>query len=213
MGRRALARHRDLGVPMSTEATKKPDNYFWVLSENRYIYTPTRTLVEKAAVVQQLGKEEAAVVAQSRVCSNITWIPGEPTFVADKAIIDGEIEDYAGNNLFNLYKSPRPLPTSADPVKAKFWLDLGYKLFPDDFSHILDCLAYKVQNPASKINHALVLGSFEQGIGKDALLTPVRRAVGFANWRSKGASAVLKNIENNFIPFLRSTILQISEVH
>jgi hypothetical protein len=198
---------------MSTTATKNPDNYFWILAENRFIYVPTRTLVEKAAVAQQLGKEEATVVARDRVCSNLTWVPGEAAFIADKAITDGELEDHPGNNLFNLYKSPRPLPPTADPKKAKFWLDLGFKLFPDDFGHILDCLAFKTQYPARKINHALVLGSFEQGIGKDALLTPVRRAVGFANWRSKGASAVLKNIENNFTPFLRSTILQISEVH
>ena len=57
---------------MSTEATKKPDNYFWILSENRFIYVPTRTLVEKSAVFQQLGKEQAVLVEQSRVCSNLT---------------------------------------------------------------------------------------------------------------------------------------------
>ena len=70
-----------------------------------------------------------------------------------------------------------------------------------------------MQNPAGKINHGIVIGSYDQGVGKDAFISAVKRAIGKSNWRSKGASAVIKNIENNFTPFLRSTILQISEVH
>jgi hypothetical protein len=38
-------------------------------------------------------------------------------------------------------------------------------------------LAHRVQQPQEKINHALVLGG-PQGIGKDSLLEPVKRAVG-----------------------------------
>ena len=70
-----------------------------------------------------------------------------------------------------------------------------------------------MQNPAGKINHGIVIGSYDQGVCKDAFISAVKRAIGKSNWRSKGASAVIKNIENNFTPFLRSTILQISEVH
>jgi hypothetical protein len=198
---------------MSTEATTEADNYFWVLSENRYIYMPTRSLIEKSAVVRQLGKEEATLVETTRVCSNLTWMPGQGSFIADKAIVDGEIFDFPGNNLFNMYKPPKPLSETAVPSKAKFWLELGDKLFGDHLPHILDCLASKVQRPEVKINHGLVLGSYDHGTGKDSFLWPVKRGIGFANWRSKGASAVLKNIENNFTPFLRATILQISEVH
>jgi hypothetical protein len=198
---------------MSTEATKKPDNYFWILSENKFMYVPTRALCARDAVQRQLGKEETVIAERDRVCSNLTWIPGADTIIADKAITDGELDDHPGNNLFNLYKKPRPLRDDADPAKAKFWLDLGEKLFGDDLPRILDCLAFKAQYPAIKINHGLVLGSYDQGIGKDAFVSPIKRAVGSANWRSKGASAIIKNIENNFTPFLRSTILQISEVH
>ena len=38
---------------MSTTATKTPDNYFWIMSENRFMYAPTRSLFEKSAVVKQ----------------------------------------------------------------------------------------------------------------------------------------------------------------
>ena len=43
--------------------------------------------------------------------------------------------------------------------------------------HILKWLAHRVQRPAEKINHALVLGG-AQGIGKDTMLEPVKRAIG-----------------------------------
>ncbi len=198
---------------MSTTATKTPDNYFWIMSENRFMYAPTRSLFEKSAVVKQLGKEDATLVEDTRVCSNLCWIPGAGTFVADMAVNEGELEPFAGNNLFNLYKPPKPLREDADPAKAQFWLDIGYTIYPDDFDHILDCIAFKVQNPGEKINHCIVLGSPMQGIGKDAILWATKRAVGRANWRSKGATAVLTAIEKNFTPFLKSTILQISEVH
>jgi hypothetical protein len=42
-----------------------------------------------------------------------------------------------------------------------------------------------VQRPQEKINHALVLGG-AQGIGKDTLLEPVKRAVG--PWNFEGVS-------------------------
>ena len=58
---------------MSTEATKKPDNYFLDFVRKPFSSpVPTRTLVEKSAVFQQLGKEQAVLVEQSRVCSNLT---------------------------------------------------------------------------------------------------------------------------------------------
>lgn len=198
---------------MSTSATKNPNNYNWIMSENKFMYAPTRSLFTRDAVQRQLTKEETALIEKDFVCSNLTWIPGGETVIKDKAVTDGELDDFPGNNLFNMYKPPRPLRADADPAKAKFWLDIGEQLFDADLPRILDCLAFKTQNPAVKINHGLVLGSYDQGIGKDAFIHPVKRAVGPANWRSKGAAAVLKNIENNFTPFLRSTILQISEVH
>ena len=45
--------------------------------------------------------------------------------------------------------------------------------------------------PEEKINHALVLGG-KQGIGKDTLLEPVKRAVGAWNWEEVSPQAMLK---------------------
>lgn len=194
-------------------ATATPDNFYWIMSDSKFMYTPTRSLFERPAVQRQIGKEEASLVERDRVCSNLTWIPGLPTIVRDKVIIEGELEDFPGNNLFNWYKPPRPLPDDADPAQAQFWLDLGFTLFGDDLPHTLDWLAWKTQHPDIKINHALVLGSYEQGIGKDSWLSPVRRGIGPSNWRNVSASHALTGIEKNFTPFLRASIARISEAH
>ena len=198
---------------MSTDATKDKNNYFWILDQNRFLYAPSRSFVEKAAVARQLGNEPAAAVERERVCSNITWIPGGPPYLADKVVVDGELEDFPGNNLFNMYKPPRPLSDKADPAKADFWLDLGRHIFGDDLERLLDCLASKVQYPGRKVNRGFLIGSKEQGIGKDGFLAATKRAVGPANWRIKSAAGVVRAIEKDFTPFLQSTILQISEVH
>ena len=199
---------------MSTDATKDKNNYYWILDQNRFLYAPSRSFVEKAAVARQLGNEPAMAVEKERVCSNVTWIPGGDAYIKDKVVVDGVLEDFAGNNLFNMYKPPRPLSDKADASKAGFWLDLGRHLFgEDDLERLLDCLASKVQDPARKVNRGFLIGSKEHGIGKDAFLAATRRAVGPANWRIKSAAGVVRAIEKDFTPFLQSTILQISEVH
>lgn len=68
-------------------------------------------------------------------------------------------------------------------------------------------LAHRVQRPAEKINHALVLGG-EQGIGKDSLLEPVKRAVVPWNWQDESPSTILQNPFNGY---LKAVILRINE--
>src|SRR4029077_7730646 len=57
-----------------------------------------------------------------------------------------------------------------------------------------------------KINHALVLGG-KQGIGKDTLLEPVKRAIGPWNFNEVSPQQVL----GRFNSFLQSVILRVSE--
>ena len=201
---------------MSTDATKDKNNYFFILDQDKFMYAPSRSLVARTAVVKQLGNETAIAVEKERVCSNVTWIPGGLSYIADKVVTEGgELEDYEGNNLFNLYRPARPLSADADPDKAAFWLDLGRHIFGDeDLNRLLDCMAFKVQNPGLKINRGFLVGSREQGIGKDMFLVGVRRAIGSANWGVKTAAGIMRAIEKDFTAgFLQRTILQISEVH
>jgi hypothetical protein len=63
-----------------------------------------------------------------------------------------------------------------------------------------------VQRPQEKINHALVLGG-SQGIGKDTLLEPVKRAVGPWNFQEVSPQQLL----GRFNGYLKSIILRVSE--
>jgi hypothetical protein len=63
-----------------------------------------------------------------------------------------------------------------------------------------------VQRPQEKINHALVLGG-NQGIGKDTLLEPVKRAIGPWNFAEVSPTQIM----GRFNGFLKSVILRVSE--
>ena len=63
-----------------------------------------------------------------------------------------------------------------------------------------------MQRPQEKINHALVLGG-PQGIGKDTLLEPAKRAVGPWNFAEVSPQQLL----GRFNGFLKSVILRVSE--
>jgi hypothetical protein len=63
-----------------------------------------------------------------------------------------------------------------------------------------------VQRPQVKINHALVLGGL-QGIGKDTLLQPVKRAAG--PWNVSEVSP--QHMLGRFNGFLKSVILRVNE--
>jgi hypothetical protein len=81
-----------------------------------------------------------------------------------------------------------------------------HKVYPDDAGHIIQWLAQRVQRPADKINHALVLGG-SQGIGKDTLLEPVKHAVGPWNFHEVSPTQLLGRFNN----FAKSIILRVSE--
>jgi len=80
------------------------------------------------------------------------------------------------------------------------------KVFGEEATHLIRYLAHRVQRPQEKINHALVLGGL-QGIGKDTLLEPVKRAIGPWNFHEVSPQHML----GRFNGFLKSVILRISE--
>jgi hypothetical protein len=109
-----------------------------------------------------------------------------------------------GITCFNLYRPPTiELGTEAE---AGPWLAHVNKVFPNDAEHIIKWLAHRVQHPQEKINHALVLGG-NQGIGKDTLLEPVKRAIGPWNFAEVSPTQIM----GRFNGFLKSVILRVSE--
>ena len=134
----------------------------------------------------------------------MTWFPGEPTLIQDRLITGGGWIERHGAAVFNLYRAPTL--AFGDPSKAGPWLDHVRNVYPTDADHIINWLAHRVQRPQEKINHALVLGG-QQGIGKDTLLEPVKRAVGPWNFAEVSPQQLL----GRFNGFLKSVILRVSE--
>lgn len=59
------------------------------------------------------------------------------------------------------------------------WLAHGRRLIPEDkeLEHVLDVMAFKLQHPELKINHAILIGG-RQGCGKDTFFAPFLWAIG-----------------------------------
>ena len=142
---------------------------------------------------------------QNQRVEGMTWCPGQPMLIKDRLVVHGGWIERKGVTCFNLYRPPRvQLGNAAD---AKPWIDHVYRIFgKEDGSHSIKWLAHRVQRPGEKINHALVLGG-EQGIGKDSLLEPVKRAVGPWNFHEVSPTHLL----GRFNSFAKSVILRVNE--
>ena len=146
----------------------------------------------------------AAWLDQHRPVEQMTWYPGEPMLICDRLIAEGGWIARPGSTVFNLYRPPHC--QTGDPDKAEPWLDHVAKVYPDDADHIIHWLAHRVQKPAEKINHALLLGG-PPGIGKDTLLFPVTYAIG--PWNFSEVTPV--QLLGRFNGFIKSVILRINE--
>jgi hypothetical protein len=143
---------------------------------------------------------------QNRPIEALTWAPGVPLLVPDRLMVDTGWIDKPGTTTLNQYLPPLVWP--GDARQAKTWLRLVFKVFgPADGKHLTRYLAFKVQFPADKINHGVVLGG-APGIGKDTILEPVRQAIG--EWNFQEASP--RDMLGPFNPFTRAVILRISEI-
>ncbi len=186
------------------------DDFYAYMPMHSYLFVPSREMWPASSVNARLQSPDgegkaSAWLDRHRAVEQMTWAPGEPMLIADRLImLEGGWIHRPGMRCLNLYKPP--IIASGDPDKATPWLDHASKVFGDDAEHIIRWLAQRVQNPAEKINHALVMGG-AQGIGKDTLLEPVKHAVGPWNFLEVSPQHVL----GRFSGFLRSVILRISE--
>lgn len=106
----------------------------------------------------------------------LTYAPGESILCAR----DGDVYG-------NRWRDSRPDVSHIKPTSVQLWLDHCETLIPDpdEREHVLDVLAYKVQHPEVKINHAILHGG-TPGSGKDTLYAPFKWAIGGAHSRNIG---------------------------
>jgi Family of unknown function (DUF5906) len=202
-------------MPKKIEATRlmTVDEYAYHIPSNKYIFLPTGEACQVTGVNAQLGKIQKMMASKwlrlNRSVHQITWAPGFPEIIKDQVITQGAWIEKRGALVLNTYHPP-VIDQRGDAREARRWIDLAGDLFGTDSKHLLDYFAFKVQNPGSKINHALTLGSRAQGIGKDALLEGFRRAVGTHNWQDTRPS---KMVKSNFNGYMESVVFRINEIH
>jgi hypothetical protein len=201
----------------ATEGVSLNDFYAYMPLHN-YVFTPARAMWPAASINSRIPPVQIGVdtngkpkfisastwLDRNRPIEQMTWVPGEPMIIEDKLIIEGGWISRPKVGCLNLYLPPTIHP--GDPRQAAPWIEHVKYVFPDDAEHIIDWLAHRVQHPADKINHALVLGG-AQGIGKDTLLEPVKHAVGPWNCAEVSPTQIL----GRFTGFLKSVILRINE--
>lgn len=225
----------DRALPEDTPPPRQParpielQDFYAYMPTHNYIFAPTGEFWPAASVnsriapvplvsadgspimSQKKGKEDEQVelaanawLDQNRPVEQMTWAPGKLQVVRDRLISDGGWITRAGCNVFNLYRPPVEIP--GDATKAGQWIEHVQLVYPDDADHIIKWLAHRVQRPAEKINHAIVMGG-NQGVGKDTILEPVKVAIGPWNFQEVAPT----NILGRFNGFLKSVIMRVSE--
>jgi Family of unknown function (DUF5906) len=207
------------GIPREGVGVSLDDFYAYMPLHN-YIFAPSREVWPAVSVnaripsIQVGTDDEGEPISikashwldQNNPVEQMTWAPGLPTIIKDRLISEGGWIKRTGVACFNLYRPPTI--RLGDPAEAGPWLDHVNKIYPNDAPHIIRWLAHRVQRPADKINHALMLGG-PQGIGKDSLLEPVKRAVGPWNVAEPSPAQQM----GRFNGFAKSVILRINEAH
>ena len=97
----------------------------------------------------------------AKVVAGLTYAAGDSVFVARD-----------GNVFANRWRDARPdLSGAGSDIEP--WLEHCRALVPDEreLEHIFNVMAFKVQNPGVKVNHAILHGGFERS-GKDTMWFP-----------------------------------------
>lgn len=200
----------DAGVPRTSHL--KLDGFVSLLTEHSYIhlisgdtYSPESLRVH---LLPPKGFEDVCEYLDAkRYVNGRTWAPGLDQIIEDKlAVKDAGWLDLPGYRTLNLYLPPVVDPRG-DPELAARWVEHIYKVYPDDADHIIKWMAWRVQHPERKINHALVFGGSTR-IGKDTILVPLRHAVGTWNFKEVGPDGLM----GEFNPHLQCVVLRVNEV-
>ncbi len=203
------------------------DDFYAYMPNHQYIFVPTREMWPSSSVnsrlpkVPLLKKNGAPILDENgkpkhstpsvwldkhRPVEQMTWAPGEPPIIANKLIAEGGWIERQGVATFNLY---RPLAVrQGNSANADRWIELVQRIYPNDANHIITYCAHRIQHPAVKINHGILLGG-STGIGKDTMLEPLKLGVG--PWNFKEVSP--QDIMSPYNDYLRCVVLRISEAH
>jgi hypothetical protein len=128
--------------------------------ECRSIHGAKKPKIEAATCFDENRQAKGA-----RILKGVTYAAGETILCARDGIVYG-----------NRWRDARPVPVAGN---IQPWLAHLERMIPDkrEREHVLDVMAFKVQYPNRKINHAVLHGG-NPGSGKDTLWAPFFWAVG-----------------------------------
>jgi hypothetical protein len=106
-----------------------------------------------------------------RVLQGVTYAPGDSVLVSRSGDVYG-----------NRWRDARPVAAPAPAADVRRWLAHAETIIPDaaEREHVLNVMAYKLQNPRVKVNHGVLHGG-TPGAGKDTFWAPFFWAIGKAN--------------------------------
>jgi hypothetical protein len=166
------------------------ERYAYIRSDDAYFDTVTRCEVPRnvfnalyrhvdcRSIHKQTQRVQASVYFDERrqeygapAIVGVTYAAGEDVLVARDGLVYG-----------NRWTNMRPDMSGSDTIKESDiarWVDHCRILVQEDteLEHIWDVMAYKVQNPNVKINHAVLHGG-DEGCGKDSMWAPFLWAIG-----------------------------------
>ena len=105
------------------------------------------------------------------------------TYAAGEDVIVSRDGDLFGNR----WRDARPSVAHADNSDITLWMNHCQELVPesDELSHIFDVMAFKVQHPEIKVNHA-ILHAGDEGSGKDTFWAPFIWAICGDHLKNRG---------------------------
>jgi RepB DNA-primase from phage plasmid len=105
------------------------------------------------------------------------------TYAAGEDVLVSRDGDLYGNR----WRDARPLTTASEAKDISMWLDHCQELVPepDELNHIFDVMAFKVQHPEIKVNHA-ILHAGDEGSGKDTFWAPFIWAICGDHLKNRG---------------------------
>jgi hypothetical protein len=134
----------------------------------------------------------------AKALAGITYAAGASILVARDGLVYG-----------NRWRDARPKAAPGDVSK---WLEHVERMIPEPFEreHLLNALAHKVQFPAHKINHAILMGG-NHGSGKDTLFAPFFWAIG---GEAKANCSLVKNedLSSQWGYALECEVMEIAEL-
>ena len=137
---------------------------------------------------------------------------GQAVIAVTYAAGDGDILTRDGDLYANRWRDARPDVSGWAGGDISRWLDHCRLLVPEEreLNHIWDYMAFKLQHPEIKINHAILHGG-DEGCGKDSLYAPWIWAVCGPNLANRGIVDI-DSITSQWGYHLESEILILNEL-